>query len=93
MSQAVTDINNRITNTERLRRREEILGILSRAKKDDNLTELYPGTEAPSEYYTLNMDELTALARGDIEKIEAWVEKLDSKHATWLMTLLDEKQD
>ncbi len=90
VSQVVTKTERKITPEERLRRKDEILGILARSAEEDGFIAHFSGNpvDGPSEYYTMTSEELAALAAGDIEKIEAWAEKLDSKHATWLMARL-----
>lgn len=90
VSQVVTKTERKITPEERLRRKDEILGILARSAEEEGFISHFSGNpvDGPSEYYTMTSEELAALAAGDIEKIEAWAEKLDSKHATWLMARL-----
>src|SRR4030042_1982036 len=47
---------------------------------------------ALKEYYTLNQEEKAALARGDIQKIESWVGKLDKRLSTWLLYRLSQEK-
>ena len=44
-----------------------------------------------SQYYRLSKEELEALAKGDVKKIEGWVSRLDKRHANWLWHLLNQK--
>jgi hypothetical protein len=39
-------------------------------------------------YYTLTKEEIEALVKGNMEKIESWVSHLDRYHATWLLRWL-----
>jgi hypothetical protein len=78
------------TNQEaRLEKRNAILAALAKARGDmpssDSTDE--PDGEKNS-YYTLTKDEVEALVKGNIEKIESWVSSLDRHHATWLLRWL-----
>ena len=66
--------------------REAILAALARAADEPKpLRSLADNPhEALKEYYALTSEERTALASGDIQKIESWVGKLDKRLATWL---------
>lgn len=94
MSQTVTKIRRKDTLDARFRRKDEILGILARSAEEEDFIAQFSGNqvEAPSDYYTMTSEELTALAAGDIDKIGTWVGKLDSKQATWLMARLCQTQ-
>ncbi len=83
-----------VTREERLKGREAILAILTRAADDSGfLAQLADNpAEALNEYYTLTNEELAALASGDIKKIESWVGKLDQRHATWLWCRLSQEK-
>ena len=74
--------------------RHELLAVLSRAADDSEfLARLAEDPhEALNEYYTLSSEERAALASGDIQKIEAWVGKLDKKLATWLWCRLSQEK-
>ena len=50
-----------------------------------------PG-QALSGYYTLTQEEMLALVTGDIKRIEGWLGKLDTKHATWLWNRLGQER-
>jgi len=74
--------------------KEIILAVLDRAAEDSNyLARLAEDpNEALAEYYTLNWEERSALASGDIKKIEHWVGKLDDRLATWLWCRLSQEK-
>ena len=82
------------TCEEKLKGREAILAVLSRAADDSEfLARLADNpAEALTEYYTLTQEELAALASGDIKKIEGWLGKLDKRHATWLWCRLSQEK-
>ncbi len=79
---------------ERLRGKEAIREILSRAADDGpflaQLAENPTGTL--NGYYSLTQEELAALVSGDIKKIEGWLGKLDKKQATWLWARLGQEK-
>ena len=83
-----------IVREERLKGREAILAVLSRAADETEfLARLAEDpAEALQEYYTLTSEEKAALASGDIKKIEAWVGKLDKRLATWLWCRLSQEK-
>lgn len=56
-----------ITKDRRLKRKMRILTILARAADD-------------SECLILTREEMVALVRGDIGRIESWLDKLDKRH-------------
>ena len=65
--------------------REAILMVLSRAASDHKfLARLAENPYNVMQEYDLTPEEMTALASGDIAKIEAWVGKLDSQLKTWI---------
>jgi len=74
--------------------REELLAVLKRAANEPEfLARLAQNPhEVLREYYTLTAEERTALASGDIRKIEAWVGKLDKELATWLWCRLSQEK-
>jgi hypothetical protein len=67
-----------------------ILSVLARAADEPEfMARLADDTEsALKEYYTLTREQKTALASGDIEKIETWLGKLDKRLASWLWSRL-----
>lgn len=77
-----------------LRGRERVLEVLERAAEEsDFLARMADNPdEALAEYYTLTSEEKAALASGDINKIEAWVGKLDERLATWLWCRLSQEK-
>ncbi|NLE08298.1 MAG: hypothetical protein GX631_03470 [Dehalococcoidales bacterium] len=95
MSQVVTGSNGKITDRERLRRKEEILRILARIadEKDNSIAGRESFGNPLSEYYIMTSEELGALTAGNMEKIEEWVGKMDSQRAARLMTILNQTQD
>ena len=94
MVQAI--IGNRKTTTpeKKLAGREAVLAALARAADDsDFLARLAENPyETLNEYYTLTQEEMAALASGDIKKIESWLGKLDTRHATWLWCRLSQEK-
>jgi len=76
-------------------KRQAILDALTRATAIKSPSSL-PSREIEGEisgYYTLSIDEMAALVRGDIRTIESWVSTLDQHHATWLLRwLIRERQ-
>jgi hypothetical protein len=83
--------NNRSLNhAGSLEKRQAILAALARATADSpssNGPDREPDDEIKG-YYTLTLEEMTALVNGDMEKIESWVSNLDRRHATWLLRCL-----
>jgi len=67
-----------------------ILSVLARAADEPEfMSRLTDDTESTlKEYYTLTQEQKTALASGDIQKIEKWIGKLDKRLATWLWSRL-----
>jgi hypothetical protein len=67
-----------------------ILSVLARAADDPEfMSRLADDTgSALKEYYTLTQEQKTALASGDIQKIESWLGKLDRRLASWLWSRL-----
>lgn len=94
MVQATIEKIKPISYEEKLKGREAILAVLSRAADDSEfLARLAENPEkALTEYYTLTQEELAALASGDIKKIEGWLGKLDRRHATWLWCRLSQEK-
>ena len=65
--------------------RKVIIEILSRAASDQKfLARLVENPYKVLQEYDLSQEETTALAKGDIAKIESWVGKLDSRLQTWI---------
>lgn len=94
MEQETAERKKSVTRGERLRSREAILEVLAKAADDSEfLAELADNPhEALKGYYTLNAEEMAALASGDIKKIESWVGKLDRRLATWLWCRLSQEK-
>jgi hypothetical protein len=71
-------------------KRNAILAALSKAGGE--ATTSSSSAAEPDEdnngYYTLTKDEVTALVKGNIEKVEGWVGNLDRHHATRLLRWL-----
>ncbi len=94
MTQIVTEKQTTAIEEKNQERKERILAVLARAADDTEfLARLAqnPG-EALGEYYTLTMEEVAALASGDIKQIEGWLGKLDQRHATWLWCRLAQEK-
>ena len=65
--------------------RDVILEILSRAADDHIfMARLAENPQKVLQKYNLTPEEIAALIRGDIEKIESWVGKLDEPLKTWI---------
>ncbi len=76
-------------NPKALSGREAILEILSRAADDHKfLARLAEDPHKVLTEYNLTTEERTALARGDVGKIEAWVGQLDGRLNTWFRVRL-----
>jgi hypothetical protein len=73
----------------RLEKRNAILAALAKARGETPASEV---TAEPDDghnsYYTMSKDEVDALVKGNMEKIESWVNNLDRRHATWLLRWL-----
>ena len=69
--------------------KETILEVLARAADDHKfLARLAENPSKVLHEYDLTEEERAALARGNIEKIESWVGKLDEHLKTWLKVRL-----
>lgn len=82
--------NNRgLNHAGSLEKRQAILAALSRVTADSSSLNV-PDSELDEikGYYTLTLEQMTALVNGDMEKIESWVSHLDRRHATWLLRWL-----
>lgn len=92
MSMAVD--RQKLTREERLKGKEALLAVLSRATEDTKFQAQLADnpTEALSLYYTLTPEEMAALVSGDIRRIEGWVGKLDQCHAAWLWNRLSQEK-
>jgi len=65
--------------------REVILDVLSKAAADHIfIARLAENPQKVLREYNLAPEEIAALVRGDIEKIESWVGKLDDPLKTWI---------
>ena len=86
--------NPALTPETRLKGKEAILSVLSRAAEDSEfLAQLADNPEAAlAGYYSLTQEEIAALVSGDIKRIEGWLGKLDEKHATWLWCRLQQEK-
>jgi hypothetical protein len=68
-----------------LEKRQAILAALSRV----TAASPSPGPDEEIKgYYTLSLDELTALVNGDLDTIEGWMSHLDRRRAAWLLRCL-----
>ena len=74
--------------------KDAIMDVLARAADDPAFMRRMADDAGKTlqEYYTLTSEERAALASGDIRKIEAWVGKLDSRLATWLLYRLSQEK-
>jgi hypothetical protein len=69
--------------------REAILEILSMAADDHKfLARLAEDPYKVLKEYNLTVEERTALARGDVAKIESWLGQLDGRLNTWFRVRL-----
>lgn len=69
--------------------RKIILEVLSKAADDHKfLARLAENPSKVLQEYELSQEQKSALARGDIEKIESWVGKLDERQKIWLKVRL-----
>jgi len=77
----------KLTNEEKLVKREAILAALAKASEGSDLLSAAPirPPGQPQDYYTLSHEEMDALISGDMAKIEAWVSNLDKNHAARLL--------
>jgi hypothetical protein len=76
-------------NLKTLSGREAILEILSRAADDHKfLARLAEDPHKVLTEYNLTAEERTALARGDVAKIESWLGQLDGRLNTWFRVRL-----
>jgi len=76
-------------NPKTLSGREAILEILSRAADDHKfLARLAEDPHKVLTEYNLTAEERTALARGDVAKIESWLGQLDGRLNTWFRVRL-----
>jgi hypothetical protein len=77
-----------------IKKKKALLAVLARAADESKFLG-QPGnnhSEAPSRYYTLAQEEMAGLVRGDLEKIENWLGKLDKQHAVWLWCRLSQEK-
>jgi len=74
--------------------KSEILSVLARAADEPEFMSRLAQNpdEALKEYYTLTQEQKTALASGDIQKIESWLGKLDKRLASWLWYRLGQEK-
>jgi hypothetical protein len=65
--------------------REVILDVLSKAAHDHIfMARLAENPHKVLQEYNLTKEEIAVLARGDIEKLESWLGKLDDPLKTWI---------
>jgi hypothetical protein len=65
--------------------RQVILDVLSKAAYDQIfMARLAENPQKVLQEYNLTPEEIATLVRGDIEKIESWVGKLDAPLKTWI---------
>ena len=65
--------------------REVILDVLSKAAHDQIfMARLAENPHKVLREYDLTTEEIAALARGDIAKLESWLGKLDDPLKTWI---------
>jgi hypothetical protein len=80
-------------NSKALYGREAILEILSRAADDHKyLARLAENPYKVLREYNLTAEERTALARGDVAKIESWLGQLDGRLNTWFRVRLTQER-
>jgi len=74
-------------------KRKTILAALTNATGDKQMSaqDINNNTDITDDYYTLTSEEIAALVKGDIKKIEDWARKLDRHHAILLLHLLIQK--
>ena len=73
--------------------KEAILEVLSRAADDHKF--LARMAENPAKVlkgYDLTTEERAALASGDLQQIESWVGKLDTRLSTWIWCRLQQEK-
>ena len=71
-----------------------ILSVLARAADEPEFMSRLAENphEALKEYYTLTQEQKSALASGDIQKIEIWLGKLDKRLSIWLLSRLSQEK-
>ncbi len=76
-------------------KRQAILEALTRATATKQPSGIHSreNDDGMGGYYTLTIDELTALVNGDIQTIRSWVSNLDRRHATWLLNGLIKERE
>lgn len=83
-----------VVPTDGLVGRWAILSVLARAADEPEFMSRLADDPhvALKEYYTLTSEEKSALASGDVQKIESWVGKLDKRLSTWLLYRLSQEK-
>jgi len=80
-------------NLSRLSGGKAILEILSRAADDHKfLARLAENPQRVLGEYNLTLEERTALARGDVLKVESWIGQLDERLNTWFRVRLTQER-
>lgn len=95
MVQGTIEGEKPITHKGRLKGREAILAVLNRIAEEDGFLEQLvnnPG-EALKGYCVLTKEELDALVNADIQKIEGWLNRLDTRRLEVWLGRLDQKLD
>ncbi len=85
-----TKNNKSLNHAGSLEKRQVILAALAKATAASSSSDgpdRGPDDEIKG-YYTLTLEDMTALVNGNMEKIESWVSHLDRRHATWLLRCL-----
>jgi len=95
MTQGRTKERKPITREEKLNGREAILAVLNRIVEEDGFLEQLTNNpdEALKGYCVLTKEELEALVNADIEKIEGWLNRLDTRKVKAWLSRLNQKLD
>ncbi len=77
----------KLSQEEVLEKKKAILTALTKASKDHLSSKECINTfdVESDDYYTFSRDEIEALVKGDMKKIESWVINMDKDHATQLL--------
>lgn len=93
--QATIEKTKAITPGERLKGREAILAVLNRIDEEDGFLEQLASNaeEAIGRYCVLTKEELDALVNGDTQKIEGWLNRVDTSKLQARLDRLNLKLD
>jgi hypothetical protein len=81
--------NIKVSQEERQEKRQAILAALVRVSDESRLWEDSDvSTLEHQNYYTMSRDEINALIKGDMKRLEGWVNNMDRTHATRLLRWL-----